>query len=80
LKKNSKEPIIFKITYLLNNGTNIKVPVPKWKPVIGATHPWCRCDLEYLMPDFAWDNKEERFVAKLNKNNKRNFDFKVKVK
>jgi len=78
LKKNSKEPIIFNLMDLLNNGTNINVKTKDWKPVIGATHPWCRCDLEYLIPGYVWDNNLEEFVLKLNKNNIRNFDFKIK--
>jgi hypothetical protein len=77
-KKDSKEPIIFNLMDLLNNGININVKVKDWKPVIGATHPWCRCDLEYLIPGYAWDNNLEEFTLRLNSKNTRKFDFKIK--
>lgn len=35
------QPRVFTIDQLLSNGTNIGRKQQDWKPVIGATHPWC---------------------------------------
>ena len=45
----------------MGNGTNIGVKVKDWKPVIGATHPWCNCDLEYVPFGYVWDKKTKSF-------------------
>lgn len=41
-------PRIFYLDDLEGNGTNIGRKVADWKPVIGATHPWCGCSLHRL--------------------------------
>jgi hypothetical protein len=74
----TNEPKIFLLKTLLDNGTNIGVPAKDWKPVIGATHPWCRCDLEYVMDNYAWDKKQTKFEIKKNPKNKYDIDFKVR--
>lgn len=55
------EPRLFKLSELMGNGTNIGVKVKDWKPVIGATHPWCNCDLEYVPFGYVWDKKTKSF-------------------
>ena len=57
------KPKIFKLSELLTNGSNVGRKVNDWKPVIGATHPWCRCTLEYVQPNSNWDYKLKRFVT-----------------
>lgn len=57
------KPIVFKLSELKANGSNIGRKVNEWKPVIGATHPWCRCQLEYVGPNSKWDDKKKRFVT-----------------
>ena len=49
------EPRLFKLSQLKKNGTNIGRQVSDWKPVIGPTHPWCRCMLVYVDPNYDWD-------------------------
>lgn len=39
------QPILFELGELKANGTNIGKKVTNWKAVIGATHPFCRCEL-----------------------------------
>lgn len=56
------EPKIFKLSELLSNGNNIGVKAANWKPVIGPTHPWCRCQLEYYEEGAEWDASRSTFV------------------
>lgn len=41
-------PIIFHLDELEANGTNVGRKVADWRPVVGATHPWCGCTLHRL--------------------------------
>lgn len=56
-------PRIFKLKELLRNGTNIGRKKEDWLPVIGATHPWCRCDLEYVPKNSEWSDDKKTFVV-----------------
>lgn len=56
------KPKVFKLSELRANGTNVGKKVADWKPVIGATHPWCRCQLEHVGPNKKWDDKQGKFV------------------
>tara|TARA_R110002020_G_scaffold194133_12_gene394759 strand:+ start:84 stop:719 length:636 start_codon:yes stop_codon:yes gene_type:complete len=39
---------IFDLDELLSNGNNYKKKRADWKPIVGATHPFCACDLQRL--------------------------------
>lgn len=54
------EPRIFKTSDLRLNGTNIGRKTSEWKPVIGSTHPFCRCLIFQYPKGFLW-NKETQF-------------------
>ena len=43
-------PRVFHLSALQANGTNYKVKRAEWKPVVGATHPFCVCDIQRLPP------------------------------
>jgi hypothetical protein len=43
-------PKVYTIKELAENGTNDGRPKSDWKPVLGSTHPRCRCQLHYLEP------------------------------
>ena len=58
------EPIVFKLSTLLANGTNIGVKQANAKPVIGATHPYCRCTLNVKPPNTEWNQELKQFVLK----------------
>jgi len=58
------KPKIFKLSVLRANGTNVGKKVADWKPVVGATHPWCRCQLEYVGKNKVWDDKLGKFKLK----------------
>lgn len=55
------EPILFKLSELRGNGTNIGRPVEKWRPVVGSTHPHCRCSLNYADPRYKWNPITQAF-------------------
>jgi hypothetical protein len=50
-------PRIFKLSALEKNGTNFKKKVADWKPVVGAIHPHCQCQL-IRIPD-GWGFAED---------------------
>jgi hypothetical protein len=43
-------PKVYNMLKLAANGSNAGKPKSLWKPVIGSTHPRCRCELKYLLP------------------------------
>ena len=55
------KPIVFKITELFANGNNIGVKTADWKPVIGPTHPYCRCTLNHKRKGWKWNTKTRNF-------------------
>lgn len=55
------KPQIFKIKDLISNGNNIGRKVDDWKPVVGSTHPWCRCTIEYIPKGYEWSNETKSF-------------------
>jgi hypothetical protein len=61
------KPIIFKLTELQANGNNIGRPVEKWKPVVGSTHPHCRCSLNYYDSRYDWNDKTQEFDILIDK-------------
>lgn len=42
------QPKIYELSELQANGTNEGKPKSAWLPVVGATHPRCRCQLQYV--------------------------------
>jgi hypothetical protein len=49
------EPIVFKLKDLIANGNNIGRITADWKPIVGATHPHCRCDIRTVFKGQVWD-------------------------
>lgn len=56
------EPKIFKVSELVSNGTNIGRKTKDWKPVIGPTHPYCRCTLRKILANTIWDKNKKKYV------------------
>ncbi len=72
--KKTGEPKIFKLSYILSNGTNIGRKQKDWKTTLPPLHPYCRCDIEPVLPKFIWSDKTKRFIPNKNvKENKYNF-------
>ncbi len=58
LDSNGK-PKVFKLSELQANGTNYGKKQAEWLPVIGVTHPNCRCQLMEMPPGFGFDSYSE---------------------
>lgn len=54
-------PKIFKLNELRANGTNIGRKVDDWKPVLDATHPYCRCSLHRLPSSSTWNKDKQSY-------------------
>jgi len=55
-------PLVFKLSELRANGTNIGRRVAELKPVVGSTHPYCRCTLNRLEKGMVWDVEQGKFI------------------
>lgn len=55
------EPKIFKLSELIANGTNIGRKTDEWLPIVGPTHPWCRCTISQVDMNYSWDSKSQSF-------------------
>lgn len=55
-------PILFKISELIKNGTNIGRKQVDWRPVVGTTHPFCRCELDEYREGDEWDSEKQVFT------------------
>lgn len=55
------EPKNFKISELTANGTNIGRKAADYKPVIGTTHPYCRCELRHVPVGYDWNDEERDY-------------------
>jgi len=58
------KPIVFKLSELSANGTNVGRKVADWKPVIGSVHPHCRCHLRKIPKGYEWDEEKGKFSLK----------------
>jgi len=56
------EPIVYKMSELIANGTNIGRTQKDWKPVVGTTHPFCRCELEKYIKGDEWSREKQVFT------------------
>lgn len=55
------EPKVFKLSELRANGSNIGRKTSEWKPVVGSTHPFCRCLLKHKRKGFSWNKETQDF-------------------
>lgn len=55
-------PKIFTLKELEANGNNIGRRQKEWLPVIGPTHPYCRCQLANVPEDREWDPETKGFT------------------
>ncbi len=54
-------PIVFNLSELQANGTNVGVKQAQWKPVVGSVHPWCRCDTRIYIKGQVWNEETSSF-------------------
>lgn len=55
------QPKLFKLNDLILNGSNIGRKVKQWKPILGSTHPFCRCTLTQLPENVEWSEQTKMF-------------------
>lgn len=58
------EPIVFDLDTLLSNGTNVGRKPKEWLPVIGPTHPFCRCQVHRVPEGMIWDPETKGFTKR----------------
>ena len=58
------KPVIFDLSELIANGTNIGKKSKDWKPVLTNIHPFCRCMLRHVPDGYEWDDKTQSFEPK----------------
>lgn len=56
------KPIVFKLSKLIENGTNVGKKVKEWKATLGSVHPFCRCELRQIPDGYVWDDEKKAFV------------------
>lgn len=64
LKKDGVTPRIFRMSEITSNGTNVGRKAADWKPVIGATHPYCECTLMHMPNGFGFDSSGDIIAMK----------------
>lgn len=60
-------PKVFNLSQLESNGSNIGRKAVDWLPVLGSTHPHCRCSINYVPKDSQWNYKNNSFELKRTK-------------
>lgn len=55
------QPIIFKLSELLSNGSNIGRKAVDWLATVDSLHPHCRCSLMEYPEGYLWNTKTQRF-------------------
>lgn len=55
------KPIIFKLSKLIENGSNVGKKVRDWKATINIVHPFCRCELRYIPKGYVWNEETHSF-------------------
>jgi hypothetical protein len=73
------KPVIFKLSELRANGTNIGRKQSDWLPVLDSVHPWDRCSLHYVTPGYIWNNEKQMFIAPPIDKNKPKWGVKITV-
>jgi hypothetical protein len=52
-------PRIFKLSELVENGTNRGLKRAEWRPVIGTIHPWCACMLVHVPSGWTFEDEPD---------------------
>jgi len=56
------QPVVFKLSDLEANGNNIGRKVDEWLPVLGSSHPFCRCMLVHIKRGSKWNEEKQDFI------------------
>jgi hypothetical protein len=50
-------PILFRLSDLEANGTNVGLKQSEWQPVVPPAHPYCVCQLIHVPPGYGFDEQ-----------------------
>ena len=56
------KPIVFILSELRANGTNVGRKQRDWLPTLGPVHPHCRCMVHHVKAGYIWDDEKQMFV------------------
>lgn len=56
-------PIVFTLSSLEANGTNIGKKTSDWKATVGGVHPHCRCTMHKFIDGYEWNSSKRVFEA-----------------
>jgi hypothetical protein len=56
------KPIVFKLSDLIKNGTNIGRKVIDWLATLTGIHAFCRCHLIRVPKGYVWSEEKQKFV------------------
>lgn len=73
-------PKEFKLEELIANGNNIGRKANDWLPVIGSTHPFCRCTLNSVPEGYDWDSETGGYTKEVEWERKVKRKSKIKIK
>ena len=57
------KPVVFKLSKLEANGTNIGKKVQDWKATLQGVHPYCRCHLYHIPKGYVWNEEKQIFTV-----------------
>ena len=64
LEKDGRTPKVFKLSELIENGTNYGKKVGAWQPVLGIMHPHCECQVSVLPEGTEFDEHGQIKIVK----------------
>lgn len=67
-------PKIFKLSTLMQNGTNVGKKRQDWSAVVGTIHPWCSCDLIHVPAGWEYDDEGELVPKSLKRSDYLSYD------
>lgn len=73
------QPIIFKLSTLIANGSNYGRKSAQYRPVLGSLHPRCRCTVHLYEEGTKWDDKKGMFVRTDKYVQRYAYDIKIKI-
>lgn len=72
------QPILFKLSDLIDNGSNVGRKRKDWKATLDGIHSFCRCTLIYVPNGYEWNDETQKFEPP--KEFKRKVERKSKIK
>jgi hypothetical protein len=62
LEADGVTPKVYSLSELIANGSNVGRKRSEYKPVVGSTHPFCRCGLTLMPPGAYFENGKMKYT------------------